>query len=175
MCKMDMIKKIEELQSWENLMEEAKAEIESIKDTIKTEMLKENFDAYAVSFTNTGSNPVKISNIDISGMASNANQVLVSEAMQQIKKNNKYGYMGIFTLGITSLVQGSKNSTILSKQKLALSEAATFTQNFEAAKAEVIMPNETKTFRILVQKNQVPAISAVFIDAKTNEYMKAAQ
>ena len=28
MCKMDMIKKIEELQSWENLMEEAKAEIE---------------------------------------------------------------------------------------------------------------------------------------------------
>lgn len=142
---------------------------------IGSEMLKENFDAYAVSFTNTGSNPVKISNIGISGMASNANQVLVSEAMQQIKKNNKYGYMGIFTLGITSLVQGSKNSTILSKQKLALSEAATFTQNFEAAKAEVIMPNETKTFRILVQKNQVPNISAVFIDAKTNEYMKAAQ
>lgn len=35
MCKMDMIKKIEELQSWENLIEEAKAEIESIKIPLK--------------------------------------------------------------------------------------------------------------------------------------------
>ena len=61
MCKMDMIKKIEELQSWENLMEEAKAEIESIKDTIKTEMLKENSEEmevgkYIVRYTNVTSN-----------------------------------------------------------------------------------------------------------------------
>ena len=57
MCKMDMIKKIEELQSWENLMEEAKAEIESIK----TEMLKENSEEmevgkYIVRYTNVTSN-----------------------------------------------------------------------------------------------------------------------
>lgn len=142
---------------------------------IGSEMLKANFDAYAISFTNTGSNPVKISNIDISGMASNANQVLVSEGMKAVKKNNKYYWLSLVSFGITGFVGNAKNSTALNMQKTALAEAATFTQNFEAAKAEVIMPNETKTFRILVQKNQVPNISAVFVDVKTNEYMKAAQ
>ncbi len=140
---------------------------------IGSEMLKENFDAYTLSFTNLGNNPVKIANIDISGMVTNANQVLVSEGLKAVKKNNKYAYMGILTLGITTLVGTAKNNTIINKQKVALAEAATFNSNFETAKSEIIMPNSTKTFRILVQKNQEPNISAIFQDTKTNEYIKA--
>jgi predicted phage-related endonuclease len=39
MSKTDIIRKIEELNTWESLMEEAKAEAEAIKDSIKAEML----------------------------------------------------------------------------------------------------------------------------------------
>lgn len=39
MANNDIITKIEALQEWEALMEEAKAEIESIKDDIKAEMM----------------------------------------------------------------------------------------------------------------------------------------
>ena len=38
----DMEMKIAQLQEWEQLMEEAKAEIESLKDEIKAEMLSRN-------------------------------------------------------------------------------------------------------------------------------------
>ena len=38
----ELITKIETLQEWEALMEEAKAEIEGIKDDLKAEMLRRN-------------------------------------------------------------------------------------------------------------------------------------
>lgn len=61
MSKMDMIKKIEELNAWEELMEEAKAEIEAIRDTIKAEMLANGLEEvevgkYIVRYTNITSN-----------------------------------------------------------------------------------------------------------------------
>ena len=61
MSKMDMIKKIEELNAWEELMEEAKAEIEAIRDTIKAEMLANDVEElavgkYIVRYTNITSN-----------------------------------------------------------------------------------------------------------------------
>lgn len=56
-----MIKKIEELNAWEELMEEAKAEIEAIRDTIKAEMLANGLEEvevgkYIVRYTNITSN-----------------------------------------------------------------------------------------------------------------------
>ncbi len=140
---------------------------------VSSEMLKTKYDGYCINFTNTGKNPVKISNIEANNLTNNVNQVLVSEATQKIKKNNKYGYMGLFTLGITTLVGSSKNSAVLKEQKAALAEAATFTSNFETLKSEIIMPNDTKTIRILVPLNEEPNISAIFQDTKTNEYIKA--
>ncbi|MDY3249427.1 MAG: hypothetical protein SOX32_03685 [Candidatus Choladocola sp.] len=61
MSKMDMIKKIEELNAWEELMEEAKAEIESIRDILKAEMLANDVEElavgkYIVRYTNITSN-----------------------------------------------------------------------------------------------------------------------
>ena len=38
MSSMELIQKIEALREWENIMEEAKAEAEAIRDTIKAEM-----------------------------------------------------------------------------------------------------------------------------------------
>ena len=40
MTKAEMIKKIEELNEWEALMEEAKTEAETIRDALKAEMLE---------------------------------------------------------------------------------------------------------------------------------------
>ena len=40
MTKTELITKIEELNEWETLMEEAKAEAEAIKDSLKAEMLE---------------------------------------------------------------------------------------------------------------------------------------
>lgn len=40
MTKAEMIRKVEELNEWEALMEEAKAEAEAIKDSLKAEMLE---------------------------------------------------------------------------------------------------------------------------------------
>ena len=61
MSKMDMIKKIEELNAWEELMEEAKAEIESIRDILKAEMHANDVEElavgkYIVRYTNITSN-----------------------------------------------------------------------------------------------------------------------
>lgn len=61
MSKMDMIKKIEELNAWEELMEEAKAEIEAIRDILKAEMLANDVEElavgkYIVRYTNITSN-----------------------------------------------------------------------------------------------------------------------
>ena len=56
MCVSEMTSKIEELKSLENLIEEAKAEAEVLRDDIKQEMMKENKDEmtvgrYIVRFT----------------------------------------------------------------------------------------------------------------------------
>ena len=40
MTKMEMVKKIEELQELETFMEEIKAEVDTIKDSLKNEMLE---------------------------------------------------------------------------------------------------------------------------------------
>lgn len=146
---------------------------ETNKIELSATMLKENFDAYSIKFNNTGNNAIKISNISSENVVNNANQILVAEAMQRIKKNNKYGYMGIVTLGIGNLVQTSKNSTALSEQKAALAEAATFIQNFEQLKSEIILPNDALQFKVLIPKGSEPNLQAVFQDTKTNEYIKA--
>lgn len=56
MCVSEMTSKIEELKGLENLIEEAKAEAEALRDDIKQEMMKENKDEmtvgrYIVRFT----------------------------------------------------------------------------------------------------------------------------
>ena len=56
MSKNELIAKIEALNEWEALMEEAKAEAEAIRDSIKAEMLQQNTEeleagAYIVRWT----------------------------------------------------------------------------------------------------------------------------
>ena len=61
MTKAEMIKKIEELNEWEELKAQADAEAEAIKDELKAEMLERNteeldLDAYIIRFTSVLSN-----------------------------------------------------------------------------------------------------------------------
>lgn len=149
--------------------------IETTNIPIETKMLKNHYSAYSVEFINAGKNPVKISNIDIKNIINNANQVLVSDATSEIRKNNKYIYLSFITLGVAGFVGNSKNNKILTKQKAALSEAALFnTQTtIDSAKSEIIMPNKNKTFKILVPTNETPKIESLFQDIKTAEYIGA--
>ena len=61
MNKNELINKIEALNEWENLMEEAKAEAEAIRDSIKEEMLEREVEeltagAYIIRWTSDLSN-----------------------------------------------------------------------------------------------------------------------
>ena len=153
--------------------EEIKIETTSIP--IETEMLKSHYSAYSVQFMNEGKNPVKISNIDIKNIVNNANQVLISDATSEIRKNNKYIYLSLITLGVAGFVGNSKNNKILIKQKAALSEAALYSTQttIDSTKSEIIMPNKKKTFKILVPLNETPKIESLFQDIKTTEYIGA--
>ena len=61
MSKNELVGKIEKLQEWEQLIEEAKAEAESLRDEIKQEMLRQNTEeleagAYIIRWTSVLSN-----------------------------------------------------------------------------------------------------------------------
>lgn len=61
MSRNELISKIEALQEWEAIMEEARAEAEAIRDSIKQEMLEQNTEemevgAYIVRWTSVLSN-----------------------------------------------------------------------------------------------------------------------
>ncbi len=61
MTKAEMVKKIEELNEWERVIEEAKAEAEAIKDSLKAEMLERETeelvaDKYIIRWTSILSN-----------------------------------------------------------------------------------------------------------------------
>ena len=61
MTKAEMIKKIEELNEWEALMEEAKTEAETIRDALKAEMLERETEeliagSYIIRWTSVLSN-----------------------------------------------------------------------------------------------------------------------
>jgi predicted phage-related endonuclease len=61
MSQNEMIKKIEQLREWEALLEEAQAEIESLRDSIKAQMLEQNTEelqigAYIIRWTSVLSN-----------------------------------------------------------------------------------------------------------------------
>lgn len=138
---------------------------------INSEMLKSKFDGYELTFKNNGKNPVKVTNIEVKNFINNSNQVLVSDALQGIKKNNKYIYLDIFTFGISGFVGNAKNNKILTKQKEALAEAATFSSSLESLKGEIILPQKDKTIKVFVPIGEQPIVEGVFQDTKTNEYM----
>jgi hypothetical protein len=142
---------------------------------LQAEMIKDKFIGYNVILSNKGKNPVKISTIEVQNIVNNANSTLVSLTLKDLQKNNKYAYMSIFTLGITSLVCLGKNDAILNKQKAALAEAATFgTQaTLESMKSEIIMPNGEKSIKVLVPLNNAPIVECLFQDVRTNEYIEA--
>ena len=141
---------------------------------LQTEMLNDKYSAYEITFKNNGKNPVKIENIHIDNIVNNSNQVLVSEGLQGIKKNNKYVYLSIVTFGFAGLIGQAKNSTVLNEQKAALAEAATYSTNYnlECMKSEIIMTSRTKTIRILTPINEEPKIQALFKDVNSNEYFE---
>ena len=61
MSKNELVSKIEKLQEWEQLIEEAKAEAESLRDEIKQEMLRQETEeleagAYIIRWTSVLSN-----------------------------------------------------------------------------------------------------------------------
>lgn len=61
MTKTELVAKIEALNEWEALMEEAKAEVESLKDSIKAEMMEQETEelvvgSYIVRWTSVLSN-----------------------------------------------------------------------------------------------------------------------
>lgn len=61
MSKHELVSKIEKLQEWEQLIEEAKAEAESLRDEIKQEMLRQDTEeleagAYIIRWTSVLSN-----------------------------------------------------------------------------------------------------------------------
>lgn len=141
---------------------------------IQTEMLKKHCSGYEIKILNNGKNPVKILKIDVKNSINNANQILVSEGLQAVKKNNKYFYLSILTLGVTSLVGTSKNNAALSHQKEALAEAATFetSATLENMKNEIIMPNREKTIKLLFPLNEGPAVEILLQDEKTKKHIE---
>ena len=61
MSKNELVSKIEKLQEWEQLIEEAKAEAESLRDEIKQEMIRQDTEeleagAYIIRWTSVLSN-----------------------------------------------------------------------------------------------------------------------
>lgn len=140
---------------------------------LQSEMLKNKYAGYELQFENTGKNPVKIISVEVKNIVNNTNQVLVSDALQGINKNNKLIYLDLLTFGITGFVGNAKNNKILKNQKIALAEAATYELNFENLKNEIVMPNRSKSLKFLIPIAETPNISAVFQDTKTNEYMNA--
>lgn len=141
---------------------------------LQTEMLNDKYSAYEITFKNNGKNPIRIENIRIDNIVNNTNQVLVSEGVQGIKKNNKYVYLSFLTLGIAGFVGQAKNSTVLNKQKAALAEAGTYSTNYnlECMKSEIIMTSRTKTIRIMTPIQEEPKIQALFKDVNSNKYFE---
>lgn len=142
-------------------------------ETIRSEYLNEMFDAYEISFTNTGKNPVQVISIDINNANKNARAAILEKAMRINKQNNKYYWLSIVTFGITGFVGNAKNSTNINNETAALNEAAGYTFDLNSYKGEILVPEMSKTFRILVPKKETPNIQAMFQDTKTNEYIKA--
>ena len=61
MTKVEMIEKIEALKEWEELMEEAKVEVEAIRDSLKAEMMERDTEeliagSYIIRWTSVLSN-----------------------------------------------------------------------------------------------------------------------
>lgn len=143
--------------------------------SIQSEMLKDKYTGYEVLVSSNIKNPVEISSIKVANIVNNANQVLVDEGLSGVKKNNKYAYLSILTLGLSSFVCLAKNSTVLNKQKEALAEAAIFgTQSsLENMKSEIIMPNKTISFKVLIPVNEEITVDSVFKDTKSGQYIQA--
>ena len=137
-------------------------------------MLKKHCGGYEIKISNKGKNPAKILKIDVKNSVNNANEILVSEGLQAVKKNNKYFHLSILTLGVTSLVGTSKNNAVLSQQKAALAEAATFetSATLENMKNEIIMPNREKTIKLLFPLNESPAAEILLQDEQTKKYIE---
>ncbi len=140
---------------------------------IESEVLKDKYSAYEIKFTNTGQNPVKISNIDVKNIVNNANQTILSSTTTDLKNLNKYLYMSIVTMCISLFVYNSKSSTILNNQKIALAEAATFNASLVSSKNEIIMPDKTKLFKILIPISQTPIVEGVFQDTETGRFIES--
>jgi len=147
--------------------------VETLPIQIQSEMIKNKFHGFDIFISNSGKNPVNISSIDVKNVVNNANTVLVSDTMLQLRKLNKLAYAGVVTLGVTSLIYSSKSSKLIASEKAALSEAATFkTQsNLENMKSEIIMPNKTKSFKILIPLNEKPVVECLLQDTTTNNYI----
>lgn len=152
--------------------ESAKVSVQQVQ--LQAEMLKNNFGGYEITISNNSKDPLKISCINIKNITNNANQVLVSEALQGIKKNNKYIYSSILTFGVTGFVGSAKNNAVLSRQKAALSEAATFETQIalENMKSEILMPNRTKTFKVLTPISQSPVVECLLQNINTEKYVE---
>ena len=150
------------------------ANISAVPGPIQTEMLKKNCSGYEITLQNNGKNPAKIISVETKNAVGNASQILVSEGVQAVKKNNKYIYLSLCTLGIAGLVGNAKNSSVLNKQKEALAEAATFGTgaSLENLKSEIIMPNKQKTIRLLFPLNEAPSVEVLLQDVQTNKYIE---
>lgn len=153
------------------------AEVATISATpvqIQAEMLKEHCSGYEITLQNNGKNPAKIISIETKNAVGNASQILVSEGVQAVKKNNKYIYLSLCTLGIAGLIGNAKNSSVLNKQKEALAEVATFRTgaSLENLKSEIIMPNKQKTIRLLFPLNEAPSVEVLLQDVQTNKYIE---
>lgn len=153
------------------------AEVATISATpvqIQAEMLKEHCSGYEITLQNNGKNPAKIISFEAKNAVKNANQILISEGVQAVKKNNKYIYLSVLTFGIAGFVGNSKNSKVLNKQKEALAEAATFETgaSLENLKSEVVMPNKQKTIRLLFPLNETPSAEVLLQDVQTNKYIE---
>ena len=141
----------------------------TVASELQAEYLQEAFDGFEITFQNNGKNPIKIISIDCPQFRNNARQVILQKALQINKKNNKYYYMSVFTLGVTGFVANAKNGTNIDKENAALAESANFATDLNAYKGEVIPASSSKTIKILVPKGETPNVSSVFQDTKTNE------
>lgn len=141
--------------------------IETEPASLNSKILKKQYSAYKITYTNKRQNPLLINNIHGDNLVGDLDKINASA------KYSKGDYvmqaLGIPTLGITTVINMFvKLNNIQKSGEEAVKYANT---QLIRAKNEVVMPQQAVTYFVLVPLNQTPNMTAIFEDTKTHEYI----
>lgn len=134
---------------------------------LESKLLKKQYSGYIVTYKNNGKEPLLINNIRGENLIGDMNKI--NESCKFSKVDYTMQSLGIVTLGLTSVVNMCVR---LNNMQKSTAEAVKYANTqLIRAKNEILMPQQTIAFYILVPIGQKPFMTAIFQGTKSNEYI----